>query len=1116
MRTEGGSASLTFTKRCSSSEEVQRIQGALAGTLRCLVSIEGRVRVDFDEQERNTMDSTTVSFFGDYALESPINNFEQAIGEAYAMTQKLSTATNTLKVKLLPVSFLDRQETRICRDIANSTLEGCLTNLRKLGDIELGLKELCLGATDIFEKPCFVHVRKEFDKFCANFKVAVLNYKQTVCGLLPQLKGSGTDEHDEKLRKAVHLSGVLREVGDLFLEKKSRYIKDLQSWIQRLSGPLISGDFTLNNFLSEMPSGYSSPVIVFSLGKTISPDYKATFDMNDFVDDEDEDTMQQEEWFEDAEKLRSMNDSLTLLIKMGTNNTIHGFDAVYGFGVITTVNVGGGRKTAGKIGSVYMITNEIKDIDWPVVPTEVSVSNLHPQQSNIRVSWRGAPNAISYKVIFVRALDSNGMDLPSSDESFLVVNECHFETDHLLPHRDYTIKICSQTSCGYSDWTEKSFRTDGPPSLVSILHTFFDSHREELVRTTSTNIRGALGYRRPWQKVGSTLYLGLQCSAVRMAANGTVLFDIMDVIGEYSSLIPHTASPTTTSPDKELVILFIGKTGAGKSTHINAFLNWIFGIQFEDSKRVILIDDRNIDQSGSVTAHISMYKIPLVPGMKCDRPLLLIDTPGWGDTRGLQYDNLITDMLKQLSENVDHINAVAFVMKASDQRFDATTAHVVFSALSHIAQDMTPNLLAVLTQADRGNPPALNSSAMREIFKIPLQSAIPDRCYVKVNNAAFLTIEPSGDKVMDQIYWQLTMQGLASFASKCNSFPSTSILKTQQVIANTLSFRRHLDVLDEIMRSILDAENQIIAQLSSLAVATGTAPTEKVKVQVGKTEKVQLEPGVYVTLCNICNVTCHWPCSLDSTSSKERCSAMGRDGKCRNCSGKCDWSQHRNDSFRWHSSVEEIFMLPRELVEHCGENCRSIEEATLVLIDSFFEKHGLLLSHLEEMLSVQNELREAAQYQPKKLVDYIDTLMNNESSPTIIGQLNIAKRQLLQQQELGRGQDAATLNAEILDALRRELQRRVQLNSVQVAEEEDNGSKFFNEVLRTVPAELRSQTGCPRPLKDRTIPGFITSTVKMPKYSENLRAMIVLFKHLLTSTPVFRNHSPQNIWYVIL
>jgi hypothetical protein len=200
-------------------------------------------------------------------------------------------------------------------------------------------------------------------------------------------------------------------------------------------------------------------------------------------------------------------------------------------------------------------------------------------------------------------------------------------------------------------------------------------------------------------------------------------------------------------------------------------------------------------------------------------------------------------------------------------------------------------------------------------------------------------------------------------------------------------------------------------------------------------------------------------------------------------------------------------MLPRELIEHCGQHCKTIEAATLVLIESFFEIHNNLLLHLEEMLRVQNQLMEAAHYQPMKLVDYIDTLMRNERSTTTIEQLKIAKRQLVEQNELNCGKAAADLNANILQDLREELRRRVNLTAAEAGAEEANGSTFFNDVLsRKVPEQIRSQEGCPKPLENRVTGIIPFREVKPPKYSTNLKQMIKLVKHLLTSAAVFRNH----------
>ena len=121
--------------------------------------------------------------------------------------------------------------------------------------------------------------------------------------------------------------------------------------------------------------------------------------------------------------------------------------------------------------------------------------------------------------------------------------------------------------------------------------------------------------------------------------------------------------------------------------------------------------------------------------------------------------------------------------------------------------------------------------------------------------------------------------------------------------------------------------------------------------------------------------------------------------------------------------------------------------------------------------------------------------------------MSTAKRQLIEQNELNCGKAAADLNANILQDLREELRRRVNLTAAQAGAEEANGSTFFNDTLsRKVPEQIRSQQGCPKLLENRITGLMPFREVKPPKYSTNLKQMIILVKHLLKSAAVFRNH----------
>ena len=91
-------------------------------------------------------------------------------------------------------------------------------------------------------------------------------------------------------------------------------------------------------------------------------------------------------------------------------------------------------------------------------------------------------------------------------------------------------------------------------------------------------------------------------------------------------------------------LLLVGMTGTGKSTLLDALINYIHDVRYEDEVRLRLVslteeeEKKQDNQARSQTDHITVYKIKWVPGMNIDYNITLIDTPGMGDTRGLKYD----------------------------------------------------------------------------------------------------------------------------------------------------------------------------------------------------------------------------------------------------------------------------------------------------------------------------------------------------------------------------------------------------------------------------------------------------------------------------------------------
>ena len=88
------------------------------------------------------------------------------------------------------------------------------------------------------------------------------------------------------------------------------------------------------------------------------------------------------------------------------------------------------------------------------------------------------------------------------------------------------------------------------------------------------------------------------------------------------------------SKEETISILFVGQSGAGKSTFINAYVNHLLGISSEDTIRYKLIFDdiqKEQEQNQSQTDFITIYNVRILKyGNKLFK---LINTPGVGDTK---------------------------------------------------------------------------------------------------------------------------------------------------------------------------------------------------------------------------------------------------------------------------------------------------------------------------------------------------------------------------------------------------------------------------------------------------------------------------------------------------
>ncbi|CAL8366315.1 unnamed protein product [Boreogadus saida] len=178
----------------------------------------------------------------------------------------------------------------------------------------------------------------------------------------------------------------------------------------------------------------------------------------------------------------------------------------------------------------------------------------------------------------------------------------------------------------------------------------------------------------------------------------------------------YTFGEDSARPNRTL--MFLGATGSGKSTLINGMINYVLGVDWKHPFRFKLInEDQSRSQAESQTTHVTTYKINHQEGFKVPYSLTLVDTPGFGNTRGIESDRAITEQIRSLftsAKGVFEIDAICFVTQASQVRLTAAQKYVFDSVLSIFGKDVAENICILVTFADADDKKMFECSAMKD------------------------------------------------------------------------------------------------------------------------------------------------------------------------------------------------------------------------------------------------------------------------------------------------------------------------------------------------------------------------------------------------------------------
>ncbi|XP_034006864.1 uncharacterized protein LOC117498831, partial [Trematomus bernacchii] len=270
-------------------------------------------------------------------------------------------------------------------------------------------------------------------------------------------------------------------------------------------------------------------------------------------------------------------------------------------------------------------------------------------------------------------------------------------------------------------------------------------------------------------------------------------------------------------------IMVLGATGAGKSTLINGMINYILGVEWEDPYRFKLVDeDQSRSQAESQTSEVTVYNINHQEGFKIPFSLTVVDTPGFGDTRGIKRDEEITEQIRSLfsaKHGVTEIDAVCLVVSASLARLTPTQKYVFDSVLSIFGKDVAENLQILVTFSDGQLPPVLEAIKASGVPCPKTKHGLP--VHFKFNHSAlFSQNKPSDeeDEGFHQMFWKMGAKSMKRFFVALNTMTTKSLTMTKEVLRE----RRQLQI------SMEDLQQQVKVGLAKLEAIKET--TEQLKL----------------------------------------------------------------------------------------------------------------------------------------------------------------------------------------------------------------------------------------------------------------------------------------------